>query len=279
MPSASPACSRARSAAGVRLVSSATRSGPVRRAAVCSLGHASRPPSSVAMPGVVLLGQHLGRRHQRALVAALDRGEQGGHGDDGLARARRRPAAGGAWGGARPCRRGSRRWPAPGRRSGERAGRSRNRPTQLPVDRVADARSRPARRPACASPGSAGGAAARRRPAAGGPPGCRPSTRGVDLVHAPSPARPGPGGPRHGSGSGSTSVPARRRASATHADLPAGEAGLLRLGVDGNDPPGAVADQVDDRVGHLAPAPEALDLAEHHDLGALAAAAWPATAG
>ena len=33
----------------------------------------------------MLLGEHLGRRHERALVPALHRGEQGGDGDDGLA--------------------------------------------------------------------------------------------------------------------------------------------------------------------------------------------------
>ena len=33
----------------------------------------------------MLLGQHLGRGHQGALVTTLHRGEQGRHGDDGLA--------------------------------------------------------------------------------------------------------------------------------------------------------------------------------------------------
>ena len=33
----------------------------------------------------MLLGEDLGRRHQRTLVAALDRGQQGGDGDDRLA--------------------------------------------------------------------------------------------------------------------------------------------------------------------------------------------------
>ena len=39
------------------------------------------------MPCGVLLGQHLGGRHERALVAALHGGEQGADGDDRLARA------------------------------------------------------------------------------------------------------------------------------------------------------------------------------------------------
>ena len=51
--------------------------------------------------------------------------------------------------------------------------------------------------------------------------------------------------------------------------LPGREAGLVRLGVDGHDAPGAVADEVDDRVGHLPPSPVGLELAEEHGVGAL----------
>ena len=47
----------------------------------------SRSPRSGAHGGEVLLGQHLGRDHQRALVPALHGGEQCGQRDDGLARA------------------------------------------------------------------------------------------------------------------------------------------------------------------------------------------------
>ena len=46
------------------------------------------------------------------------------------------------------------------------------------------------------------------------------------------------------------------------ADLPGGQARLLGLRVDGHDAPGAVADEVDDRVGHLLAPAEQLDLAE-----------------
>jgi hypothetical protein len=50
--------------------------------------------------------------------------------------------------------------------------------------------------------------------------------------------------------------------------LPGHQPRDLRLGVDGHDAAGAVPHQVDDRVGHLAPAPVRLDLAEQHRLGA-----------
>ena len=51
--------------------------------------------------------------------------------------------------------------------------------------------------------------------------------------------------------------------------LPGRETGLVGLRVDGHDAPGAVADEVDDRVGHLPPAPVGLELAEEHRVGAL----------
>jgi hypothetical protein len=50
--------------------------------------------------------------------------------------------------------------------------------------------------------------------------------------------------------------------------LPGAQLGLLGLGVDGQDPPGAVADQVDDRVGQLPGPAELVDLAVEHRLGA-----------
>jgi hypothetical protein len=51
-------------------------------------------------------------------------------------------------------------------------------------------------------------------------------------------------------------------------EVPRREPGLLRLRVDGDDPPGLVADQVDDRVRHLATALVELELPEEHGLGA-----------
>ena len=77
---------RRRSAAGVRLVSSADPHRPLRRAA-CPPTRTTSPSSSDRMRELVLLGEHLGRRHERALVAALHRGEQRGERDDRLARA------------------------------------------------------------------------------------------------------------------------------------------------------------------------------------------------
>ena len=50
--------------------------------------------------------------------------------------------------------------------------------------------------------------------------------------------------------------------------LPGRETGLVRLGVDGHDAPGAVADEVDDRVGHLTSSAVGLELAEEHRVGA-----------
>ena len=71
-----------RSPPSTRFVSSSTRSGGRRTG--CP-GRA--PPSRRAAPdtGDVLLGEHLGRRHQRTLVAALHRRQQRRHGDDRLA--------------------------------------------------------------------------------------------------------------------------------------------------------------------------------------------------
>ena len=75
---------RRRSAAGVRLVSSATRTG--RSPSSVPSSRTVSSPSSDAHGELVLLGQHLGRGHERALVAALHGGEQRGERDDRLAR-------------------------------------------------------------------------------------------------------------------------------------------------------------------------------------------------
>ena len=48
------------------------------------IGH-GHPVEQGAHAGGVLLGEHLGRRHQRALVTALHRGEQRRDGHDRLA--------------------------------------------------------------------------------------------------------------------------------------------------------------------------------------------------
>ena len=58
-------------------------------------------------------------------------------------------------------------------------------------------------------------------------------------------------------------------------EVPALEAGRLGLRVDGDDPPRAVADQVDDRIGHLEPVAVAVHPAEDHRLCALAQLALP----
>ena len=58
-------------------------------------------------------------------------------------------------------------------------------------------------------------------------------------------------------------------------DVPAHDPGLLGLRVHRDDAPGLVADEVDDRVGHLPAAAEQLDLAEQHRLGARLELALP----
>ena len=51
-----------------------------------ALGRDGQPVEQPQRTEVVLFGEHLGRRHERALVAALHRDEQRGERDDGLAR-------------------------------------------------------------------------------------------------------------------------------------------------------------------------------------------------
>ena len=77
---------RLRSAPVTRLVSSSTRSGRSANRLSPRVGTA-QPVEQPADAGGVLLGEHLGRRHQRALVAALHGGQQRRDGDDRLARA------------------------------------------------------------------------------------------------------------------------------------------------------------------------------------------------
>ena len=85
MPSASPARMRVRSPAGVRLVMQLDPQRPV--AGEGGLVGDGQAAEHVAHRQAVLLGQHLGRGHERALVAALDGHEQGGDGHQRLARA------------------------------------------------------------------------------------------------------------------------------------------------------------------------------------------------
>ena len=69
---------------------------PAARRAASPRSTTDSSSSSARDRELVLLGEHLGRRHERALVPALHRHEQRGERDDGLARTRRRPAAAGA---------------------------------------------------------------------------------------------------------------------------------------------------------------------------------------
>ncbi len=84
VPARSPSAMRRRSAADVRLVSNADRDRSL--AEQRSLFHDRQLTEQPAHRELVLLGQHLGRRHERALVPALHRHEQRAERDDGLAR-------------------------------------------------------------------------------------------------------------------------------------------------------------------------------------------------
>ena len=79
-PDASPSSTAARAFPFTRLVSSSTRTSPPAHAA-----GAFQVAEQRAHRREVLLGQHLGRHHERALVPALHRGQQRGQRDDGLA--------------------------------------------------------------------------------------------------------------------------------------------------------------------------------------------------
>ena len=188
-PSASPASTRLRSLPVTRFVSSSTRSGRSANRLPPASG-TSRPVQQPPDAGGVLLGEHLGRRHQRALVAALHGGQQRGHGDDGLAGAdvalqqpvhRVRRGEVGVDLGDHPAL-GVRQREA--QRGVEAARPARRRPR-------GGCRRSPAPSPACASRAPAARAAARRTPAAAGPAPCRRSTPAGGCRAAPAPGRSG----------------------------------------------------------------------------------------
>ena len=83
-PLRSPASRRRRAAPGVRLVSSAHEDAGENRSSRPSSA-TTRPPSEPSGEQVVLLGEHLGRDHEGALVAALHPVEERRERDDGLA--------------------------------------------------------------------------------------------------------------------------------------------------------------------------------------------------
>ena len=83
-PASRPSAIRRRSAAPVRFVSSATAHRSLAEQA--ALGRDVQAVEQRPQREVVLLGEHLGRRHERPLVAALHRHEQRGERDHRLAR-------------------------------------------------------------------------------------------------------------------------------------------------------------------------------------------------
>ena len=213
-------------------------------------------------PEEVLLGEDLGGGHDRPLVAALDRDEQGRHRHHRLARAHLalEEAVHGVR--ARPCRRGSRRWPAPGPRSGGRAGPPRKPPPGRPR-RCGRCPPPPRSGGACAGPGPSPGGTTRRTPGGPGRPRPRPGSRGsgCPAITASRETRPRRAtrsrrervgdGPRAGHGVGQELLQA-----------PRGHPGHRR--VDRDDAPraavGRPAQHVDHGGLHLQPAPEALHL-------------------
>ena len=81
----------------------AARARPARRPVRSATG--SRAARAVAERHEVLLGQDLGRRHERRLVAGFDRDERRAAARRSSCPRRRRPAGAGASGAAPPCRR------------------------------------------------------------------------------------------------------------------------------------------------------------------------------
>ena len=222
-PSARPARMRRRSAAVVRLVSSSTRSGASPAGEqVARRSGTLEALQQVADARVVLLGQHLGGRHQRPLVAALDGDQQRAHRHDGLARPdvalqqpvhRVRAGQIGVDLGDGPLLGPGQREAAGGRGTRADAG--------SPVDAGGGCPVWCARAPACAAPASAAPAAARRRPGAGGPPGRRPWCPGAWMSwKARSRSIRSSASRQHLGGTGSANSPARPSTSAIQRRCP-----------------------------------------------------------
>ena len=282
MPSASPASTSLALGAGDPVGEQLDAQRPVAEQ-VARVGH-RQAAEQRPHPGGVLLGEHLGRRHQRALVTALHGGEQ-----------RRLTATTVLPEPTSPCSSrcigcgagevGLDLGDHPSLRAGERV-RQRvvEAPHQLAVDAcdgcLATSRSSSRLRSTSTScTRSSSSNASRRRavlllarstPAGGSP---RSAVAAIDeaepLAHRRG-HRVGDAALARSGASASSTQPAISQVSSC---------GLLALRVDRHDPAGAVADQVDDRVRHLQPAPVRVGLAEQGDLQALAAAGARATAG
>ena len=252
MPSASPASTCPRSLPVTRLVSSATRSG--RSPKIGAGSGTARSPSSAGDAGVVLLGQHLGRRHQRALVAALRRRRAAPSPPRRSCRCPTSPCSSRCigWGPARSASISAiARRCAPGQRERQPLVEA---PHQLAADDVADAERPRARAPACAARARAAPAAARRRRGGAGPRSFSAIVSGRWMPkqrgrRSTSPSR-SPHVPGHRVGDAPV-LAAPQRLLDELGDLPGVEGHLLALRVDRHDAAGPVADQVDDRVRHL----------------------------
>ena len=230
----------------------------------------------LAGDGGELLGEHLGRRHERALVAALHRDQQRRDRDHRLARARPRPAAAGASAPGSRGRRGSRRaracWSAGElvrqRRRGTGSSSSPSTWCSMPPRSASIARLRSTsgswmRRNSSKRSRRCASAPVLRRSRAGAR--CGTTTCGPGSSFSSARA----GRPT----AGRRASPAKSSAAATDLlDLPRRDVGLPRLRVDRHDDAGlrvaGAAEHVDDRVRELALAAEEVELPVERDLGA-----------
>ena len=205
----------------------------------------------------VLLGEHLGRRHQRALVTALHRRQQRRDRDHGLAGADVALQQPVHRMGRRPGRRSIsaivRSWAlvsANGRASWKRRTSA---PSIAWLSPRASCSSARLRITSTSCTRSSSSNASRRRAGSFSAHRLREVDR-AERVAAPDQAESPADPVRHRVGDASRLTPFERVLDPA-GQLPRGELHLLALRVDRHDAPGAIADQVDDRVRHLQPTP------------------------
>ena len=233
------------------------------------VGHA-HPLEQAGDADRVLLGQHLGRRHERRLVTALDRGEHRRDGDDGLARPD--VALEQAVHRVRGGEIGVDLADHPLLRAGERVTEGGPEPLDELAGRgVGDAALLALQAPLAQDEGELHAQQLVEREAVPGDLLLPHRLREVDATQRRRPVGEAVLGAKVvGQRVGDAPLgAAAQRLLHPAGELPRRELRLLALGVDRDDPPGAVADEVDDRVRHLEPAPVGVGLAEEGDLQAL----------
>ena len=266
VPSASPPSTRRRSAPVTRLVSSSTLSG--RSPNRLPGGH-EQSGEQPADARDVLFGEHLRRRHQRPLVPALHGGEQRRDSDDGLPRADVALQ--------QPVHRMGRREVGvdlpdhPLLRGGQREAQRGVEPAdELATGLVTDADGVALHRPFAHHEHQLDPQQLVERQTAPGPLLVVERLGQVDVVQRGA-AVDQPEAATDGPRDGVVHAPlpgALEGVLDPSGKLPRVELGLLALRIDRDDAPRAVADQVDDRVGHLQPAAVRVDLAVQGDVAA-----------